>query len=53
MTFEQAIEALEMAIEEAMPASDSTRTYWAKEVFHRLGGVQDAIDQWRIGGDAS
>jgi len=50
VTFEEAIEQLEMAIEEAMPARDSAKSYRAQLIFDRLEGVGTAIDDWRQGG---
>lgn len=49
MTFEQIIEDLEMAVETALLCEDKAVSDRALLIFHRLEGVQNAIDDWRQG----
>lgn len=48
-TFEQMIEELEMAVETALHYEDRALSDRALLIFHRLEGVQNAIDDWRQG----
>lgn len=49
MTFEQMIEELEMAIENALGHADKAQSYRAQLIFVHLENVQNAIDDWRQG----
>ena len=49
MTFEQMIENIEMAVEDALRNEEAFRSDKAGVLFDRLTGVQNAIDDWRQG----
>lgn len=48
-TFEEMITDLEMVAETVLMHEDACRSERAALIFHRLEGVQNAIDDWRQG----
>lgn len=49
ITFEQMIEELESVVEGTLQFEDRAKSDRALLIFHRLEGVQNAIDDWRQG----